>query len=120
VVILKIIPLSSSLASDIQKSPYMKSKSCWLVIGSLQFFYLLVCCLKSQEEKTPTAWKHTRNKCIYSLSKIVLSQEGDTWLVRIKDQPRIVEVLLAKQVGCGSLDAEPIIDDSLEELIAQI
>jgi hypothetical protein len=41
-------------------------------------------------------------KQIYSLSKIVLSQDGETWLIRIKDQPRIVEVLLAEQVGCDS------------------
>jgi hypothetical protein len=60
-------------------------------------------------------------KQIYSLSKIVLSQEGETWLIRrIKDQPRIVEVLLAEQVGCDSVDAESIIDDSLEELISLI
>jgi hypothetical protein len=39
---------------------------------------------------------------IYSLSKIVLSQEGETWLVRIKDQPRIVEVLLQEHVGVES------------------
>jgi hypothetical protein len=59
-------------------------------------------------------------KLIYSLSKIVLSQEGETWLIRIKDQPRIVEVLLAQQFGCDSVDAESIIDDSLEELISLI
>jgi hypothetical protein len=59
-------------------------------------------------------------KQTYSLSKIVLSQEGETWLIRINDQPRIVEVLLAEQVGCDSLDAESIIDGSLEELISQI
>jgi hypothetical protein len=54
------------------------------------------------------------------LSKIVLSQEGETWLIRIKNQPRIVEVLLAEQVGCDSVDAESIIDNSLEELISLI
>jgi hypothetical protein len=59
-------------------------------------------------------------KQIYSLSKIVLSQEGETWLIRIKDQPKIVEVLLAEQIGCDSVDAESIIDDSLEELISLI
>ena len=59
-------------------------------------------------------------KQIYSLSKIVLSQEGETWLIRIKDQPRIVEVLLAEQVGCDSEDAESIIEDSLDELISLI
>jgi hypothetical protein len=59
-------------------------------------------------------------KQIHSLSKIVLSQEGETWLVRIKDQPRIIDVLLAEQVGCDSVDAESIINDSLEELVSLI
>jgi hypothetical protein len=59
-------------------------------------------------------------KQIHSLSKTVLSQEGETWLIRIKDQPRIIEVLLAEQVGCDSMDAESIINDSLEELISLI
>ncbi len=54
------------------------------------------------------------------MSKIVLSQEGETRLIRIKDQPRIVEVLLAEQVGCDSVDAKSIMDDSLEELISLI
>jgi hypothetical protein len=30
---------------------------CWLVIDSLQFFYQLVCCVKSLEERTATVWK---------------------------------------------------------------
>jgi hypothetical protein len=60
-------------------------------------------------------------KQIYSLSKIVLSQEGVTWLVRIKDQPRIVEVLLQEHVGCADSEVATIISDSLlETLITQV
>ncbi len=43
----------------------------------------------------------TLEKQVHDLSKVVLSQEGETWLVRVNDQPRIVEVLLADQVGCN-------------------
>ena len=56
---------------------------------------------------------------IYNLSKIVLSQEGETWLVRIKDQPKIVEVLVAEDVGCDLPDAIDILAESIEELILQ-
>jgi hypothetical protein len=42
---------------------------------------------------------------IYSQSKIVLSQEGETWLVSINDLPKIVEVLVAEEVGCDVPDA---------------
>ncbi len=59
-------------------------------------------------------------KQIYSLSKIVLSQEGETWLIRIKDQPKIVEVLLQEHVGCADADVATIISDSLEALITQV
>ncbi len=59
-------------------------------------------------------------KQIYSLSKIVLSQEGETWLIRIKDQPRVVEVLLQEHVGCADSDVATIICDSLEALITQV
>jgi hypothetical protein len=57
---------------------------------------------------------------IYNLSKIVLSQEGETWLVRINDQPKIVEVLVAEDVGCDVPDAIDILAESIEELILQI
>jgi hypothetical protein len=54
------------------------------------------------------------------LSKTVLSQEGETWLVRIYEQPKIVEVLISEQVGCDILESETIIQDSLEILIMQV
>jgi hypothetical protein len=56
----------------------------------------------------------------HDLSKIVLSQEGETWLVRIYKQPKIVEVLISEQVGCDILELETIIQDSLEALIMQV
>ncbi len=57
---------------------------------------------------------------IYNLSKIVLFQEGETWLVRIKDQPKIVEVLVAEDVGCNVPDVIDILSESIEELMLQI
>jgi hypothetical protein len=59
-------------------------------------------------------------KQIYSLSKVVLSQEGETWMIRIKDQPKIVEVLLQEHVGCADSDVATIISDTLEALTTQV
>ena len=59
-------------------------------------------------------------KQILSLSKIVLSQEGETWLIRINDQPKFVEVLTAEQVGCDEEEITCIFDSSLEELTSQV
>jgi hypothetical protein len=58
----------------------------------------------------------TLEKQVDGLSKVVLSQEGETWLVRIHDQPRIIEVLLAEQVGCSEADASDIFITSIEDL----
>ncbi len=57
---------------------------------------------------------------IYNLSKIVLSQEGETWLERINDQPKIVEVIVAEDVGCDVPDAIDILAESIEDLLLQI
>jgi hypothetical protein len=59
----------------------------------------------------------TLEKQVHDLSKVVLSQEGETWLVRVNDQPRIVEVLLADQVGCNESEISDIFITSIEELI---
>ncbi len=59
----------------------------------------------------------TREKQVHGLSKVVLSQEGETWLVRINDQPRFTEVLLAEQVGCNQADAANIFITSIEDLV---
>ena len=53
---------------------------------------------------------------IYNLSKIVLSQEGETWLVRINDQPKIVEVLVAEDVDCDVPDAIDILSESIKNI----
>ncbi len=59
-------------------------------------------------------------KQIHNLSKMVLSQEEETWLIRVNDQPKLVEVLTAEQVGCDEDEATCIFESSLEELITQV
>ena len=39
------------------------------------------------------------------------------WLVRINDQPKIVEVLVAEEVGCDVPDAIDILAESIEDLL---
>jgi hypothetical protein len=50
---------------------------------------------------------------IFNLSKIVLSQEGETWLIRVNDEPKTVEVLTAENVGCGPQEIIDIFTNSL-------
>ena len=75
---------------------------------------------RGENNENNETFDNVLEKQIHSLSKIVLSQEGETWLIRVKDQPRIVEVLTAEQVGCNEVDATCILENSLEELITQV
>jgi hypothetical protein len=59
----------------------------------------------------------TLEKQVNDLSKVILSQEGETWLVRVNDQPRIVEVILADQVGCSESEISSIFITIIDELI---
>ncbi len=56
-------------------------------------------------------------KQVNDLSKVVLSQEGETWLIRINEQLRVIELLLAEQVGCNESDIASIFITSIEELM---
>jgi hypothetical protein len=57
---------------------------------------------------------------IFNLSKIVPSQEGETWLIRVNDEPKTIEVLTAENVDSCPQEIMDIFTNSLEELILQI
>ncbi len=77
-------------------------------------------CLRGENNLDNETYDSMLEKKIHSLSKIVLSQEGETWLIRVNDQPKLVEVLTAEQVGCDEDEAICIFGSSLEELITQV
>jgi hypothetical protein len=56
-------------------------------------------------------------KQVNDRSKVVLSQEGETWLIRLNDQPRVMEVMLAEQVGCNESEIASIFITSIDELV---
>jgi hypothetical protein len=56
---------------------------------------------------------------IYKLSKIVLSQANDTWLLKLRDVEKSTEVLLTKSVGCGTEEVTVIIAESINGLILE-
>jgi hypothetical protein len=85
-----------------------------LLASDKQFAILLPTGLLSEisrEENSNGMEIHNKEieRQIHDLNKIVLSQEGETWLVRIYEQPKIVEVLISEQVGCDTLEAETTI-----------
>ena len=75
---------------------------------------------RGENNQDNESYDNMLEKQIHGLSKIVLSQEGETWLVRVHDQPKLVEVLTAEQVGCDEGEATCIFESSLEELITQV
>ncbi len=70
----------------------MKLSSCLPVTSSSPSFFLLDCYLKFPEKKNSDGMKiHNKEieRQIHDLSKIVLSQEGETRLVRIYENLRL-------------------------------
>ena len=95
-----------------------------LLASNKQFAVLLPTGLLSEISRGENAqgkglYNQELEEQIFNLSKIVLSQEGETWLVRINDQPKIVEVLVAEDVGCDAPDAIDILAESIENLLLQ-
>jgi hypothetical protein len=53
---------------------------------------------------------------VHDLSKVVLSQTNDTWLMRVQGESKTMEVLLLEAAGCSLDDVYTIIAQSLESL----
>jgi hypothetical protein len=56
---------------------------------------------------------------IFGLSKIVLSQTNDTWLLKLREGSKVTEVLLMESVGCDTKEITTIMSDSIEALISE-
>jgi hypothetical protein len=58
-------------------------------------------------------------KLIHSLSKIVLSQTNDTWLLKLRSVDKLMEVLLTESVGCDSDEITELMAENIETLILE-
>ncbi len=57
---------------------------------------------------------------IYGLSKIILSQTNDTWLLKLREGSKVTEVLVMESVGCGLEESAIIMSESIETLMLEI
>jgi len=57
---------------------------------------------------------------IFGLSKIVLSQTNDTWLLKLRGESKVTEVLLMESVGCDLEESATIMSESIETLMLEI
>jgi hypothetical protein len=62
--------------------------------------------------------EHLENS-IHNLSKIVLSQTNDKWLLKLRDADKLTEVLLTESLGCGSDEITEIMAESIDTLILE-
>jgi hypothetical protein len=62
--------------------------------------------------------EHLEN-LIHNLSKIVLSQTNDTWLLKLRDVDKLTEVLLTESVGCSSDEITNMMSESINTLIQE-
>jgi hypothetical protein len=56
---------------------------------------------------------------IFGLSKIVLSQTNDTWLLKLREGSKMTEVLVMELVGCDLKEIATIMSDSIEALMIE-
>ena len=52
-------------------------------------------------------------------SKIVLSQTNDTWLLKLREESKVTEVLVMESAGCDTKEIATIISESIETLISE-
>jgi hypothetical protein len=57
---------------------------------------------------------------IHKLSKLVLTQDNQVWLINLHDQDRFVDVLSAETAGCTIDDTRNIMCQSLNILLQEI
>ncbi len=55
----------------------------------------------------------------HNLSKIVLSQTNDIWLLKLRDFDKLTEVLLMESVGCGSDEITDVMSESINASIQE-
>ena len=56
---------------------------------------------------------------VHDLSKVVLSQTNDTWLMRVQGESKTAEVLLSEASGCTLDEVNEIMAQSLESLVLE-
>lgn len=58
-------------------------------------------------------------KLVHNLSKVVLSQTNDTWLMKIHGEEKMTEVLMSEAVGCILGEVNAVMAQSLESLVLE-
>ena len=58
-------------------------------------------------------------KLVHNLSKVVLSQTNDTWLMKIHGEEKMTEVLMSEALGCILGEVNVVMAQSLESLVLE-
>ena len=77
----------------------------------------------SRKENGPdNSWECDKeiDNLVHKLSKLVLTQDNQVWLINLHDQERFVDVLSAEAAGCTVDDARNIMHQSLDSLMKEI
>ena len=77
--------------------------------------------LSRKENNAQNLWEHDTkvDSLIHDLSKVVLSQDNQVWLINLNDSTRFVDVLTAEGVGAQDNQIVEIVQSSLDSLISE-
>ncbi len=95
-----------------------------MVLSDKQFAVLIPTGLISENSRledingSPKYDEHME-RLIHNLSKIVLSQTNDTWLLKLRDVDKLTEVLLTESVGCNLEEITDLMAESINFLIQE-
>ncbi len=78
--------------------------------------------ISRKENGSDESWKCDKgiDNLVHKLSKLVLTQDNQVWLINLHDQNRFVDVLSAESTGCTVDDARNIMCQSLDILLQEI
>ena len=122
--------LSSASAKDTFHIGIMHSDSSFKEVHELlqsekQFAILcpigIISELSRKENGLDNQWVHDQNldEKVHSLSKLVLSQDNQVWLMNLGDHSRFVDVLTTESIGCSDEEIENICCQSISSLVME-
>ena len=78
--------------------------------------------ISRKENGTNNSWEYDKeiDNLVHKLSKLVLTQDNQAWLINLHDQKRFVDVLSAETAGCTIGEARNIMCQSLNVLLQEI
>ena len=78
--------------------------------------------ISGKENNLDNSWECDKeiDNLVHKLSKVVLTQDNQVWLINLRDQDRFIDVLSIEAAGCTDNEAHDIMSQSLNSLLQEM